>query len=30
MADRIIKVKNDSIYADEMNPDKRLVEEIEW
>lgn len=30
MADRIIKVKNGSIYADVMNPDKRPVEEIEW
>ena len=30
MADRIIKVKNGSIYADEMNSDKRPVEEIEW
>ena len=30
MADRIIKVKNGSIYADDINPDKRPVEEIEW
>ena len=30
MADRVIRVKNGSIYANEMNPDKRPVEEIEW
>ena len=30
MADRVIRVKNGSIYANEMNPDKKPVEEIEW
>lgn len=30
MADRIIKVRNGSIYSEERNPDVRSVEEIEW
>lgn len=30
MADRIIRVKSGSIISDELNPDKRPVEEIEW
>lgn len=30
MADRVIRVKNGSIYENELNPDKKPVEEIEW
>ncbi|MBQ6621254.1 MAG: ABC transporter ATP-binding protein [Mogibacterium sp.] len=30
MADRVIRVRNGSIYSEEINPDPRPVEEIEW
>lgn len=30
MADRIIKLKNGDVYSEEINHDKKPVEEIEW